>query len=359
MAIITVIGAGQMGSAMAFPACANGHTVRLVGSPLDGEVIAHGLKTHEHLNLRRREDDQGVRYPFVMPEGATFHYVEEMDACIKGADLIICGVSSLGVDWFCETVLPKIPEETPLLAITKGMIDDGKNEGNLISYPEYMMRHTDKKLKINAVGGPCTAYEMAGKDPTEVTFCGPDVNQLRWLRDLFQTDFYHVSLTTDVHGLECSVALKNAYAQAIAFSIGLSYREEGRELEHYNSQAALFGQASKELYNLLDLWGGNAKENAFVGIGDMYVTVFGGRTRKIGMLLGQGKTLEEASEILSGVTLESIVIARRTVTALKQKIARGEAKAEDYPMILHVGEVLMENARVNIPWRAFTTEQIK
>ena len=45
MAIITVIGSGMMGSAMAFPACRNGHTVRLVGSPLDDRIIEHGKKT--------------------------------------------------------------------------------------------------------------------------------------------------------------------------------------------------------------------------------------------------------------------------------------------------------------------------
>jgi glycerol-3-phosphate dehydrogenase (NAD(P)+) len=236
------------------------------------------------------------------------------------------------------------------------MIDDGRGEGNLISYPEHMLKFTDKKLKICAVGGPCTSYELADRDPTEVTFCGPDIVLLRWIKSLFETDYYHVSLSTDIRGVECAVALKNAYALAVSLAVGLSYKREGREFLHYNSQAALFGQSAKEMYLLLDLFGGTARKNVFLGIGDLYVTVFGGRTRKIGTLLGEGKTFDEAMEQLSGVTLESIVITRRTADAIYKKVANGAANAADFPLLLHIRELLAENAAVNIPWAQFETE---
>ena len=357
MAIITIIGAGMMGSAIAFPACANGNTVRLVGTPLDREIIAHGQKTGEHLTLCH--DVNGEKRSFVMPHEVSFHYYEELQDCMKGADLLLCGVSSFGLDWFCENVIPTVPEDLPVLSITKGMIDDGRGEGYLISYPEHMLKFTDKKLKINAVGGPCTSYELADLDPTEVTFCGPDMELLRWIKSLFETDFYHVSLSTDIRGVECAVALKNAYALGVSLAIGLSYRREGRVFEHYNSQAALFGQASKEMYKLLDLCDGTAKENIFLGVGDLYVTVFGGRTRKIGTLLGEGKRFDEAMEILKGVTLESIVIARRTADAVSQMVSAGRAKAEDFPLLFHIRELLVEGAAVNVPWADFETETIR
>ncbi|MBE6690553.1 MAG: glycerol-3-phosphate dehydrogenase [Ruminococcaceae bacterium] len=357
MAIITIIGSGMMGSAMAFPACKNGNTIRLVGSPLDRAIIEHGQKTHEHLTLTH--DVNGVKTSFMMPEKVTFHYYEELDECMKGADLLICGISSFGLQWFCENVVPRIPEELPVLSITKGMIDNGENKGYLISYPEYMLKFTDKKLKINAVGGPCTSYELADLDPTEVTFCGPDMELLRWIRSLFETDFYHVSLSTDIRGVECAVALKNAYALGVSLAIGLSYKREGRVFEHYNSQAALFGQAAKEMYRLLDLCDGNAEKNIFLGVGDLYVTVFGGRTRKIGTLLGEGKKFDEAMEILKGVTLESIVIARRTADAVIQMVEAGRAKAEDFPLLYHIRELLVDNADVNVPWSKFEVETIR
>ncbi|MBE6555648.1 MAG: glycerol-3-phosphate dehydrogenase [Ruminococcaceae bacterium] len=356
MAIITVVGAGMMGSAMAFPACRNRHSVRLVGSPLDREIIEHGKRTGDHLTLCH--DVKGVRTSFHMPEGVSFHQYEELADCIRDADLLICGVSSFGLEWFCENVIPVIPESLPVLSITKGMIDDGECKGNLISYPEYMLRFTDKKLKINAVGGPCTSYELADLDPTEVTFCGPDIKLLRFIRSLFETDFYHVSLSTDVRGVECAVALKNAYALGVSLAIGMSYRREGRVFEHYNSQAALFGQASKEMARLLALLGG-LHDSIYLGIGDLYVTVFGGRTRRIGTLLGEGKHFDEAMAILRGVTLESIVIARRTADALLQMTKDGRAKKEDFPLLMHIRELLVDNAEVNIPWQAFETETIR
>ncbi len=354
MAVITVVGAGMMGSAIVFPAAHNGNTVRLVGTPLDTHIIAHGKKTGEHLTLTH--DVNGVKTPFKVPNGISFHDFEELDALLGDTDLLLCGVSSFGVDWFCENVIPRIPEEMPVLSITKGMIDDGAGVGNLISYPEHMQKFTDKALKICAVGGPCTSYELADRDPTEVTFCGPDIALLRWIKSLFETDYYHVSLSTDIRGVECAVALKNAYALAVSLAVGLSYKREGRVFEHYNSQAALFGQAAKEMYLLLDLFDGSAARNVFLGIGDLYVTVFGGRTRKIGTLLGEGKTFTQAMEMLKGVTLESIVITRRTADAIHKKVANGCANAADFPLLLHIRELLEENAPVNIPWTDFETE---
>lgn len=354
MAIITVVGAGMMGSAIAFPAAQNGNAVRLVGTPLDAHIIAHGKKTGEHLTLTH--DVNGLKTPFKVPNGISFHDFEELDALLSDTDLLLCGVSSFGVDWFCENIIPKIPEGMPVLSITKGMIDDGRGEGNLISYPEHMQKFTEKKLKICAVGGPCTSYELADADPTEISFCGEDITLLRWIKSLFETDYYHVSLSTDVRGVECAVALKNAYALAVSLAVGLSYKREGRAFEHYNSQAALFGQAAKEMYLLLDLFGGNAARNVFLGIGDLYVTVFGGRTRKIGTLLGEGKTFDEAMQMLQGVTLESIVITRRTAEAIYKKVANGCANAADFPLLLHIRELLEENVPVNIPWAKFETE---
>lgn len=359
MAIITVICSGMMGSAITYPAAHNGHTIRLVGSPLDREIIAYGQKTGAHLTLsqyRKNNDTNGIDEPFIMPPSVSFHYFEEMDECIKDADLIICGVSSFGMDWFCENVIPRLPEKTPLLSISKGMIDDGKKCGRLISYPEYMQRFTDKNLKIYAVGGPCTSYELAAKDPTEVTFCGPDMETLRWLKSLFETDYYNISLSTDLHGVECAVALKNAYALGVALAIGLSYKREGKVFEHYNSQAGLFMQASREMYMLLDAFDSTPERNIFVGLGDLYVTIFGGRNRKMGALLGQGYTYAEAMEKLPGITMEGIVISIRTAEAVEQLAKAGKLHPKDFPLLYHIKELLLDGTTVKVPWKAFETE---
>ena len=91
------------------------------------------------------------------------------------------------------------------------------------------------------------------------------------------------------------------------------------------------------------------------GAGDLYVTVFGGRTRKIGTLLGRGLTFDQAMEELQGVTLESIVIATRTARAVRKLAERGVVSLDDFPLLMHVDAIINEGAEVDIPWEKFTT----
>ncbi len=342
MSTVVVVGSGMMGSALAVPLCENGHKVRLVGSPLDHDIIAYGQKTNEHLTMKRK-----------MPEGVEWYYFEDVKKAMEGADLYINGVSSFGLDWFIEEMIPQIPEDLPVLSVTKGMVN--YPDGSLKSYPEIFEESTDKKISFNAIGGPCTSYELADKDFTEVTFCGRNMEMLRWIKSLFETEYYNVSLSTDVRGVECAVAMKNAYALGVSLAIGMSYKREGREFEHYNSQAALFGQSVTEMIRILDLCGGHPS-NVRLLSGDLYVTVFGGRTRKIGTLLGTGMSFDEAMEVLSGVTLESIVIATRTAEAIRAMVAAGKVQACDFPLLLHVDELINQGKKLDIPWKAFETE---
>ena len=61
MAIVTIIGSGMMGSALAFPARENGHEVRLVGTPLDREIIRISQETNRHPKFTR-DFPQGLKY---------------------------------------------------------------------------------------------------------------------------------------------------------------------------------------------------------------------------------------------------------------------------------------------------------
>ena len=103
---------------------------------------------------------------------------------------------------------------------------------------------------------------------------------------------------------------------------------------------------------------GSHDDNIILGAGDLYVTVFGGRTRKIGTLLGRGLSFEEAMAELSGVTLESIVIATRTARAVRALIKKGVVAESDFPLLMHVDDLINNGAEVNIPWSAFETEKV-
>jgi glycerol-3-phosphate dehydrogenase (NAD(P)+) len=342
MSKVTMVGAGMMASALSVPLRYNGHHVRIVGTPLDDAIIDQLKQDSFHPTLKRR-----------LPDGIDYFSFTQLDAAMADADLLIGGVSSFGVDWFINTIIPRIPDDLPVLSVTKGMLD--QPDGTMLSYPELYRSSTTRPIRFNAIGGPCTSYELADMDPTEVTFCGWDMDQLRKIKTLFETPFYHISLSTDVRGVECAVALKNAYALAVSLAIGLSYSREGRVFEHYNSQAALFGQSVREMQGLLKLCGEKAS-NLYLGVGDLYVTVFGGRTRKIGTLLGQGIPYAQAMAQLAGITLESVVITERMARAVRQLEARGVACTADYPLLMHIDALITKGEHVHIPWDTFECE---
>jgi glycerol-3-phosphate dehydrogenase (NAD(P)+) len=337
---ITIIGSGMMGSALVFPAMKNGNTVNLVGTHLDSEIITACKKIGRHPKFERD-----------FPLGVNYFQIEDVATAIEGSDFIICGVSSFGVDWFGENMLPIIPETTPILSVTKGLVC--LDDGTLICYPEYWGRMDGGKHEICAIGGPCTSYELVAEDQTVVSFCGKNLKTLQAMKTAMATDYYHVNVTTDVMGIESAVALKNGYALGVAFSIGVNKRIHGEDSElHFNSQAGLFLQASREMTALIEFLGGG-KDATFVGIGDLYVTIYGGRTRKLGVLLGKGLTLKEALGELSGVTLESTVVAGRVAKAIRIMSEKGHLCAENFPLLFHVDDVLSGKTPVDIPWEKF------
>ncbi len=347
MAIITIIGSGMMGSALAFPARENGHQVRLVGTHLDRQIIEACQKTNRHPKFTKD-----------FPAGVEFYQIEDVQEALTDTNLIIGGVSSFGVEWFAEKILPILPENAPVITVTKGLLD--LPDGRLIPYPVYWQEKLDamgKKLSLNAIGGPCTSYELVAHDQTEVAFCGPDLETLRYIRELMQTDYYHISLSTDVVGIESAVALKNGYALGVALTVGLNQRTFGPDSElHYNSQAAVFYQSVREIARLLELQGAGTLDNLAVGVGDLYVTVYGGRTRLVGALLGRGLTIEEARQELNGVTLESLVVAERVARAVRKQAEQGKANLADFPLLLHIDEILTQGREVAIPWNSFRFE---
>lgn len=343
MKTLTIIGAGMMGSAISFPARDNGLAVRIVGTPLDREIITYARAHQAHLTMKRP-----------LPPGVSFYQIEELAEAVEGADGILCGVSSFGVDWFSEAVMPKLPQGLPVLSITKGLLD--LPDGTLQTFPQVLQERWGQAHSFSAVGGPCTSYELADRRHSAVAFCGEDREGLRRWKEWLQTPYYHISLSTDVIGVECAVAMKNAYALAVSLAIGLQQREAGCEApEAYNPQAALFGQSVREMRRMIALVGGGP-ENIVYAAGDLYVTIFGGRTRRLGILLGKGHSFEEAMDQLNGVTLESVVIARRTVRAMEALAKRGQARAEDFPLLFHVGRLLAGERELPIPWAQFESE---
>ncbi len=357
MSIITIVGAGMMGSAMSAPAADNGHAVRLVGTPLDRDIIRSVQESGFHPTLHKQ-----------LPAAVTAYQVEELDRALEEAELVIGGVSSFGVDWFSETVLPKLRPGVPVISVTKGL-QDGEG-GALTAFPHLLASRLPEalrgKVSFNAIGGPCICFELLDRRHTMVYFCGDDPAVLEKIRSFLATSYYHIQTTADVMGVEGCVALKNAFAMGVSLAVGIADREVG-ELDAaataalcapgapdrnpvYNPQAALFAQSCLEMRRIVALAGGDgALAGELPGAGDLYVTIFGGRTRRLGTLLGRGIPFVEAQRILQGVTLEAVAIITRVARALR---ARKEDEAK-YPLLFHMDAILNRGAQVHLPWDKF------
>ena len=310
MSVVTLIGAGQMASALTFPLFENGHEVRLVGSPLDDAVIDRLREDNYHVNLRR-----------TLHDGINYIKCADVKEAIKGADLIVCGISSFGVEWFADEILPILDESIPLISVTKGMLD--YEDGTMQTYPEYWQEKLPEgsKLRLYAIGGPCTARDLSDHDPSFVAYCGPDFETL-------------------------------GYALGTALAIGIKEKLGDDGIDHNNMKSALFQESVKEMLELLRIVGGGV-DNIMFAAGDLDVTVSAGRSRTVGLLLGKGYTIEETLEQLQGQTLEAVVIATRTARAVKALAKAGKVSIDDFPLLMHVDGLLNEHATLNIPWKKF------
>ncbi len=351
MSVVTIIGAGMMGTAMCWPLVDNGHSVRLVGTPLDDEIIHSIRDSRVHPKLQRP----------VPPEVKEFFAADLLQAepqALAGAELVIGGISSFGVDWFAQTAGPHFRPATPVLTVTKGMED--RADGWLDIIPVVLNEKLPERLRgtisLNAIGGPCIAHELAARRQTGVVFTGQDSSVLARLRAMLATPYYHIWTSTDMVAVEACAALKNAYAMGVGLAVGMMEAAGPDGLANmYNPQAALFGQACYEMRGLAGLLSGDGQAAVawLPGAGDLYVTVFGGRTVRLGKLLGQGKSFAEARQILAGETLESVEIITRVARALPRLAGRGLVDLRDFPLMLHMDRMINHGEIVKIPWDAF------
>ncbi len=341
MSKITVIGAGVMGSTIAFPALDNGHQLFIVGTPFDKDIIARLKKDGYHTGLKRK-----------LPSDISFHQIQELDKVLPDSDIIVAGISSFGVKWFADEILPKIADGVPVLLVTKGLYSKGN--GELCSFVEYFESKSHDRVPFFAIGGPCISYELADRHNTFVGICGRSRELLKKIRNTFETPYYHINTTTDVTGFEMASALKNIYALAVSMAIGVAESREGIGCRpHYNALSGLLAQSIREMEIIIKGFGGNAEKNIVYGVSDLYITIESGRNREIGVLLGRGYTVEQALEKLKGMTLESVSAVKALDDALKLKCAAGQFNMDKIPLFKHVNELMSGGQTVNIPWEKF------
>ena len=347
MATLVVLGSGIMATALATPFTDNGHEVRLVGTFLDREIIDSIKTTRVHPNLNLK-----------VPDGVTAYQLEEAAEAFEGVELVMSGVNSFGVDWAGEQLAGLLRPGMHVIALAKGMQAD--NEGNLTILPRALMAHLPQELReqvtVSAIAGPSIAGEVAIRRHTCVVFTGENPEVIELWRGLFATDFYHVWTNTDFVGVEVCAATKNCYAFGAGFMHGQLdvLAETDPQYVNFNYGAALFGQASVEMTQFMELLGGQPSTVlGLPGIGDCFVTSMGGRNVKVGRLVGAGATFSEARAQMPGVTLEGAAAIEVIGDAFERLTERGVLQPSQFPLLRHLHEVVAKDRAVNVPWKTF------
>lgn len=345
MSIVTVLGAGVMGTALTFPLADNGHEVRLVGTHLDSEIIDQIRATRRH---------PGLGSP--VPDSVQPFQIEQAPDAFAGAEVVVSGVNSFGVHWAGEKMAALLKAGMLVIAVTKGM--QARENGDLVILPDVLAEEMPPDLRDriswNAIAGPSIAGELAARRLTCVVFAGNHRPDLDRLAGIFRTGYYRIWTSTDIRGVELCAAMKNGYAIGVGLAEGtMGNLREAADRMH-NHEAAIFAQATLELEELVALVGGE-REAAYdlAGVGDLYVTATAGRNVRLGRLLGSGKTFEEARELMAGQTLEGAEAVRVVGSALAKLEARGLVAPNQFPMLRYLYGLITGVKPGPIPWDEF------
>lgn len=327
---VTILGAGDMGTALATPLAANGHDVRLWGTARDAAIVdaLRGGAAHPRLGTPA-------------PVGCRVFACSEATAALEGAVIVVVAITSDAVRAVLGGLSRQIGSPRAIVTVAKGF-DRGADGNGVLLLPEAIADVST--APVVAVGGPSKANEVARGLPTAVVFGGADAGAVAECRNAFATDAYRIETTEDVVGLEVAAAMKNAYAIALGMADGL---ERATGLPHHNLRAALFPRAVAEMGALAEALGGRrATVDGLAGSGDLQVTITAGRNRLLGERIGAGESGPAAARALkaAGTTVEGFLAVEFGHRLAAAAVARGAATTADFALLDALRRILHEAA---------------
>jgi glycerol-3-phosphate dehydrogenase (NAD(P)+) len=326
---VAILGAGDMGTAIATPLAANRVETRIWGTQFDDQIVAA---------LRARKPHPRLKHH--LPPGISIFSADNLSDAVADATIVVLAVTSPAVDAVLDDVAHLIRGGPIVVSLTKGLISGAEGRVELIS--ERIAART--KCCVVGVGGPSKANEVAMEIPTAVVFGSPDPVALRTAHDAFETPVYRVIETSDIHGVEMAGALKNAYAIAVGVGAGM---EQASGLPHENFKAAVLSEALRELACLAVAAGAKTETiYGLAGVGDLSVTVSAGRNRLLGELIGRDIPIRDALATLSAtdVTIEGFTACELGHRLVRQLTDAGRVAPGAFPLLDALHRVLFENA---------------
>jgi glycerol-3-phosphate dehydrogenase (NAD(P)+) len=317
---VTILGAGDMGTALATPLAQNGHQVHLWGTERDTEIVAALRAGQPHPRLK-----------VALPAAVRVFAAEDAPNALAGADIVVIAITSDAVRPIVARLAPSLGAPAAIVTVAKGF--DADDDGTVHILPTVIARSCP--APVVAVGGPSKANEVARGLPTAVVFGGTDTDTgaVARCRDTFATPGYRIETTADIIGLEVAAAMKNAYAIALGVADGL---ERATGQPHHNLRAALFPRAVAEMACLAESMGGRRETvTGLAGSGDLQVTITSGRNRLLGERIGAGEAPGDAIRALSaaGTTIEGYPAADYGHRLAAGLVAAAALSPTDLPLL--------------------------
>ena len=338
MAKIFILGAGAMGSAFSIPCIDNGNDVTLFGTHLEKELVEN-IQNNHHPRLKIK-----------LPTKLKIEMIEKLTE-YKTPDIIVCAVSSQGVNWFIEQSCKIISSKTQIVVLTKGLTLENKK---LISISEKIQIELRKKnfnnINISAIKGPCLAAGLAHKMRTGAVIANKKIEFAEKLKNIFQTNYYSTETSNDLKGVEICGAIKNIYSILIGASEGLSNpitTDDVRAKFFLNTSASLVHRSISEMVKFVKYYGGKPETvYGLAGLGDLYVSAIGGRNSLLGKYLGQGKLFKDvSSNEMKDITVEGAQL----ILELSDKIKK-DLNDKDFPLMFSVINTICRNEKLLINW---------
>ena len=307
-----VLGAGSWGSALALVLAKKGYEVNIWTK--SSEKAQKLQRTRENIDYL-----PGVIFPNNIVVTSSY------EEAIKNSKMIVLAVPSQAIRSVCKDIKPFINEDQILVDVAKGL---ERGTGKRLSVV------CEEELPNNryvALSGPSHAEEVAKDIPTTVVVACENIETAQIVQDIFMSPKFRVYTNPDVVGVELGGALKNIIAFGAGICDGLGFGD--------NAKAALMTRGIREISKLGSSMG--ADVNTFTGlsgIGDLIVTCTSmhSRNRRAGILIGQGKSMEE--------TLAEVKMVVEGITATEVAYEVAKELNIDMPITNAIYSVLHENA---------------
>lgn len=290
---ITVLGSGGWGTALALVLLENGHDVTLWSYAEAENAVLRDTRENPLL--------KGVSLPESLKLTCDMTVVKE-------CEVVVLATPSYAVRSTAARLKTLLNPGTVLVLVSKGIEKDTS-----LCLSQVVEEEVGESCPVVVLSGPSHAEEVGRHVPTAVVSACEDQKAAELVQDLFMNERFRVYTSDDVIGVELGAALKNVIALCAGCCDGMGYGD--------NTKAALMTRGLSEIARLGMALGGRKETFAgLAGVGDLIVTCTSmhSRNRRAGILIGQGKTPEEAVREV-GAVVEGYYAAN-TAKALADKL---------------------------------------